>query len=111
VRSGRLRALGISTEKRSQVAPDLPTLSESGAPGYVMTSWYAFFGPAAMPKATIDRIHADIGRVAAEPDFQQRLVGEGAETDPMTLERFARFIRDESARWARVIRAGKITAN
>jgi tripartite-type tricarboxylate transporter receptor subunit TctC len=111
VKSGRLRALGISTAKRSPVVPDLPTLSESGAPGYVMTSWYAFFGPAAMPKATISRIHADIGRVAAEPEFQERLASEGAETDPMTLERFARFIRDESARWAKVIRAGNIVAN
>jgi tripartite-type tricarboxylate transporter receptor subunit TctC len=111
VKSGRLRALGISTAKRSPVVPDLPTLSETGAPGYVMTSWYAFFGPAAMPKATISRIHADIGRVAAEPDFQERLAGEGAETDPMTLEQFARFIRDESARWAKVIRAGNIVAN
>lgn len=111
VKSGRLRALGISTAKRSQVVPDLPTLSETGAPGFVMTSWYAFFGPAAMPKAIIDRLHTDIGRVAAEPDFQQRLGSEGAETDPMTLERFARFIRDESARWAKVIRAGNIVAN
>ena len=111
VKSGRLRALGISTAKRSPVVPDLPTLSETGAPGYVMTSWYAFFGPAAMPKATISRIHADIARVAAEPDFQERLAGEGAETDPMTLERFARFIRDESARWAKVIRAANIVAN
>jgi len=111
VKSGRLRALGISTAKRSPVIPDLPTLSETGAPGYVMTSWYAFFGPAAMPKATIGRIHADIARVAAEPDFQERLAGEGAETDPMTLERFARFIRDESARWGKVIRAANIVAN
>jgi tripartite-type tricarboxylate transporter receptor subunit TctC len=111
VKSGRLRALGISTAKRSPVVPDLPTLSESGAPGYVMTSWYAFFGPAAMPKATVSRIHADIARVAAEPDFQERLAGEGAETDPMTLERFARFTRDESARWAKVIRAANIVAN
>jgi tripartite-type tricarboxylate transporter receptor subunit TctC len=109
-KSGRLRALAISTAKRSQVAPELPTVAESGVPGYEMTSWYAFFGPAAMPKATIERIHADIGRIAAEPEFQERLLREGAETDPMTLERFARFIREQSARWAKVIRASNISA-
>jgi tripartite-type tricarboxylate transporter receptor subunit TctC len=76
-----------------------------------MTSWYAFFGPAAMPKATISQVHADIGRIAAEPDFKERLLREGAETDPMTLERFAQFIRDQSARWAKVIRAGNIVPN
>jgi tripartite-type tricarboxylate transporter receptor subunit TctC len=110
-KSGRLRALAISTAKRSQVAPELPTVAESGVPGYEMTSWYAFFGPAAMPKPTIERIHADIGRIAAEPDFQERLLREGAETDPMTLERFAQFIREQSARWAKVIRAANIVAN
>jgi tripartite-type tricarboxylate transporter receptor subunit TctC len=110
-KSGRLRALAISTAKRSQVAPELPTVAESGVPGYEMTSWYAFFGPAAMPKATIERIHTDIGRIAAEPEFQERLLREGAETDPMTLERFAQFIREQSARWAKVIRASNIVAN
>ena len=109
-KSGRLRALAISTAKRSQVAPELPTVAESGVPGYEMTSWYAFFGPAAMPKPIIDRIHTDIGRIAAEPEFQERLLREGAETDPMTLERFARFIREQSARWAKVIRTSNIAA-
>ncbi len=107
-KSGRLRALGISTAKRSQVAPELPTIAESGVPGYEMTSWYGFFGPAAMPKPIIERMHADIGRIAAEPEFQERLLREGAETDPMTLERFAQFIRSQSARWAKVIRASNI---
>src|SRR5688572_892457 len=110
-KSGRLRALAISTAKRSQVAPELPTVAESGVPGYEMTSWYAFFGPAAMPKATIDRIHTDIGRIAGEPEFQARLLREGAETDPMTLAGFAQFIREQSARWAKVIRAANIVAN
>jgi tripartite-type tricarboxylate transporter receptor subunit TctC len=110
-KSGRLRALAISTAKRSQVAPELPTVAESGVPGYEMTSWYAFFGPAAMPRATIERIHTDIGRVAADAEFQQRLLREGAETDPMTLERFAQFIREQSTRWGKVIRESKIAAN
>jgi tripartite-type tricarboxylate transporter receptor subunit TctC len=103
-KAGRVRALGVTTLKRTQVWPDLPTLAESGAPGYEMSSWYAFFGPSALPKDTVTRIHADIGRIAAQPEFQERLSGEGADYEAMTLERFAQFLRTESARWAKVIR-------
>jgi len=107
----RVRALAVSTAKRSQVAPELPTVAESGVPGFEVTSWYAFFGPAKMPKETIQRIHTDIGRISAEPEFHERLLREGGEPEPLSLERFAQFIRTDSARWAKVIRAGNITAN
>ena len=110
-KSGRLRALGVSTVKRSQAVPELPTIAESGVPGFEVTSWYAFFGPSKLPKEIVNRIHADIGRVAAEPEFHERLVREGGYPEPMTLENFAQFIRTDSARWAKVIRAGNITAN
>jgi tripartite-type tricarboxylate transporter receptor subunit TctC len=73
-----------------------------------MTSWYAFFGPSALPKDTIARLHADIGRIAAQPEFQERLLREGAEHEAMTNERFAQFMRTESARWAKVIRERNI---
>ena len=106
-----MRALAVSTAKRSQVAPELPTVAESGVPGFEVTSWYAFFGPAKMPKETIQRIHIDIGRISAEPEFHERLLREGGEPEPLSLERFAQFIRTDSARWAKVIRAGNITAN
>jgi len=109
-KAGRTRALGVSTAKRSQAWPELPTLAESGVPGFEMTSWYAFFGPAALPKDLIARIRADIGRVAAQPDFQERLLREGAEHEAMTNERFAQFIRTESARWGKVIRERDIRA-
>ena len=109
-KAGRVRALGVSTRKRTQAWPDLPTLAESGAPGFEMTSWYAFYGPAALPKDLVTRLHADIGRVAAQPEFQVRLANEGAEHEVMTLERFAQFMRVESARWAKVIRERSIRA-
>ena len=109
-KSGRARALGVSTSKRSQAWPDLPTLAESGAPGFEMTSWYGFFGPPALPRDLVTRIHADIGRVASQPEFQERLLREGAEHEAMTLERFAQFMRTESARWAKVIRDRDIRA-
>jgi tripartite-type tricarboxylate transporter receptor subunit TctC len=109
-KAGRVRALGVSTAERVRAWPDLPTLAESGVPGYEMTSWYAFFGPSTLPKDLITRLHADIGRIAAQPDFQERLLREGAEHEAMTLERFAQFIRAESARWAKVIRERNVRA-
>jgi tripartite-type tricarboxylate transporter receptor subunit TctC len=109
-RAGRVRALGVSTATRSPAWPELPTLAESGVPGYEMTSWYAFFGPSAMPKDTITRLHTDIGRIAAQPEFQERLLREGAEHEAMTNERFAQFIRVESARWEKVIRERNVRA-
>ena len=109
-KAGRVRALGVSTAKRSQAWPELPTLAESGVPGFEMTSWYAFFGPSALPKDTVARLHADIGRIAAQPEFQERLLREGAEHEAMTNERFAQFIRTESERWAKIIRERNVRA-
>jgi tripartite-type tricarboxylate transporter receptor subunit TctC len=109
-KAGRVRALGVSTAQRSPAWPDLPTLAESGVPGFEMTSWYAFFGPSTLPKDLVARLHADIGRIAAQPEFQERLLREGADHEAMTLERFAQFIRVESARWGKIIRERKISA-
>src|SRR5687767_10315127 len=67
-KAGRVRALGVSTKTRTQAWPELPTLAESGAPGFDVTSWYAFYGPPALPKDLVTRLHADIGRIAAQPD-------------------------------------------
>jgi tripartite-type tricarboxylate transporter receptor subunit TctC len=109
-KAGRVRAIAVSTAKRSQVWPDLPTLAESGVPDFEMTSWYAFFGPSTLPMDTVTRIHAEIGRIAAQPEFQERLLREGAEHEAMTNERFAQFIRVESARWEKVIRERNVRA-
>jgi tripartite-type tricarboxylate transporter receptor subunit TctC len=109
-KAGRVRALAVSTAQRTQAWPELPTIAESGAPGFEMSSWYAFYGPSALPKDVVTRLHTDIGRVAAQPDFQGRLASEGAEHEAMTLERFGQFIRTESARWAKVIRERNIRA-
>jgi tripartite-type tricarboxylate transporter receptor subunit TctC len=109
-KAGRVRALGVSTTKRTQAWPELPTIAESGVPGFNVTSWYAFYGPSALPKELVTRLHADIGRIAAQPEFQERLASEGAEHEAMTLERFAQFMRAESARWGKVIRDRNIRA-
>jgi tripartite-type tricarboxylate transporter receptor subunit TctC len=109
-KAGRVRAIGVSTTKRTQAWPELPTLAESGAPGFNMTSWYAFYGPSALPKELVTRLHTDIGRVAAQPDFQGRLANEGAEHEVMSLDRVTEFQRAESARWGKVIRERNIRA-
>src|SRR5688572_3766132 len=109
-KAGRARALAVSTLNRTPAWPELPTLSESGVPGFEMSNWYAFFGPSALPRDVVTRLHTDIGRIAAQPEFQERLLREGAEHEAMTNERFAQFMRTESARWAKVIRERNIRA-
>ena len=108
IRSGRLRALAISTPKRSPALPEIPTVAEAGVPGYQVTSWYGFFGPAGMPADTVNKIHADVMRVLALPDVRERITAEGGEPGNLTVAQFATFIRTESAQWAKVIRAAGI---
>jgi tripartite-type tricarboxylate transporter receptor subunit TctC len=108
IRAGRLRALAISTPRRSPAMPDVPTVAEAGVPGYQVTSWYGFFGPAGMPAEIVGKIHGDVMRVLAMPDARARIAAEGGEPGNMTVAQFAAFIRAESAQWAKVIRAAGI---
>ena len=108
VRAGRLRALAVSTPKRSAALPEIPTVAEAGVPGYEMTTWYGFFGPAAMPASAIDRIHADVSRLLGQADVRARLLAEGGEPGSLTIEQFAAFTRAEYAKWGKVIRAAGI---
>lgn len=108
IRSGRLRALAISTPRRSPALPDVPTIAEAGVPGYQVTSWYGFFGPAGMPAEIVGKIHGDVMRVLAMTDTRARIAAEGGEPGNMTVAQFAAFIRAESAQWAKVIRAAGI---
>lgn len=108
IRSQRLRALAISTPRRSPTLPDLPTVAEAGVPGYQVTSWYGLFGAGGTPASIVERIHGDVMRVLAMPDTRTRIAAEGGEPANMTVAQFAAFIREESARWAKVIRAAGI---
>ena len=108
VRAGRLRPLAISTPKRSAALPEIPTVAESGVPGYEVTTWYGFFGPAAMPADIVNRIHADVSRLLGQADVRDRLVAEGGEPGRLTVEQFAAFTRAEYAKWGKVIRAAGI---
>jgi len=105
VRGGRLRALGVATAKRIALLPDLPTIAESGVPGYEATQWYGVLAPAATPKEIVARINADIVRSLKRPDTAEKMSGEGAEPVGSAPGEFADFIRNEIPRWAKVIKA------
>jgi len=104
VKAGKLRALAVSSKQRSGQLPDVPTVDESGLPGFEVSSWYGVFGPAAVPKQVIARINADMVAILGSADMKEKLAPLGAESAPGTPEAFARFVRDEIEKWAKVVR-------
>ena len=108
--SGKLRALGVTTLRRSPGAPDMPTLDEQGLKGFDVNSWGAIFVPAKTPKPAIDTLHQSLSAVMNSDDMRNTLIKQGM--DPLLLgpAELGALIRDESARWARVIKAAGIRA-
>jgi tripartite-type tricarboxylate transporter receptor subunit TctC len=103
VSAGRLRALAVSTAMRSQSAPEVPTVAESGYPGFEYSNWNALFAPAGTPAAVIARLNGVIVRILKEPAVMQRLRGLGAEPAPGTPAELGRYMRTDHERWKRVI--------
>ena len=110
VRSGRTRALGVSTAKRSPQFPDVPTIGET-VPGYEVTVWYGVCGPGGMAQPLVERINADLVKAVTSPETQKRLSDVGIEPAPGTPEQFSAFARGEHAKWAKVIKDAGITAD
>jgi tripartite-type tricarboxylate transporter receptor subunit TctC len=109
VRGGRLKALAVSTASRIAASwPDLPTIAESGLPGYDAYTWTALYAPAGTPEAVVVRLNAEVGRILAAPRFREALEAQGAVPGGGTPEDLARFTAAEIAKWAEVIRAGNI---
>jgi tripartite-type tricarboxylate transporter receptor subunit TctC len=104
VRSGAVRALAVTGAKRSAALPDVPTVAESGLPGYEVSAWFGVFGPAGLPQPVVDRLNAEIARALAAPDLQQRLASQGAETLAGSPDQFAAYLKGEVAKWAKVVR-------
>lgn len=105
IRSGRLRGLAVTTPQRAPAAPDIPTVSESGLPGFEATEWFGVIGPGKMPKETIERINGDLGRVVKMADIQERLINEGAvPAGNMTPEQFAAHVKAEITKWGKAIK-------
>lgn len=111
VRQGKARAIAVTSLKRMPETPDLPTVAESGVPGYEWVFWYGLLAPAGTPRAIIDRIHTDVAAVLAQADVQQRFRSLGTEAVSSTPEAFARLIATEVASFTRLARAGNIRAD
>jgi len=104
IKSGRLRALGVTSAKRASRASDIPTIAEAGVPGYEAVQWYGVLAPAGTPRPIITRLHAEAVRVLQQPDIRERFLSDGAEAVGSSPEEFAAFIRAETAKWAKVIK-------
>jgi len=104
VKSGELRAIGVTSATRSAAAPNIPTIAESGLPGFETTSWFALLAPAGLPKEVLARINAETLRVMALPDVREKLAALGLDLAPGTPEALASHIQAETTKWARVVK-------
>jgi tripartite-type tricarboxylate transporter receptor subunit TctC len=111
VESGRLKALAVTTAKRSSVFPNVPTVAEAGIPGYELSGWYAVFVPAKTPKPVVDRLHAELVKALGQANVRARFAQIGAEPVGSTPQELASTLKTETARWARVVRERNITAD
>ena len=109
VKGGRLRALAVTTARRSKVLPDLPTIAESGVPAYENSTWHGWLAPAGTPQAVVNRLNAELVKAAKAPDISEKLAADGGEGVGSTPEQFGQLIATETARWGRVIKEAGIT--
>jgi tripartite-type tricarboxylate transporter receptor subunit TctC len=102
--AGKVRALAISGARRSAALPDVPTMIESGLPGFEATSWYCVVAPAGTPKPIVDKLNAEIVKALNTPEMRQRLADDGAEVESSTPAELARFVHAEIAKWAKAVK-------
>ncbi len=107
-RAGKLRAIAVTGEKRSAGSPEIPTVAESGVPGFNVTAWYGVSAPAKTPPAIIDRLNSEFMRALKSPDLHERLVSQGVDPVGNTPEQYTAFMQGEIPKWAKVIAAAKI---
>jgi tripartite-type tricarboxylate transporter receptor subunit TctC len=108
VKSGRLRALAVTSARRSLTGPDVPTIAESGIPDYVVDSWYGALAPAKTPAAAIAKLNAAFAKVLDNPQVKEKLLAQGAEAAPSSPAEFDRRIKEELAKWDVVIKSANI---
>jgi tripartite-type tricarboxylate transporter receptor subunit TctC len=107
IKAGKLRALGVTSEKRSSAVPDVPAIAET-LPGFGIVSWQAIFAPAGVPQPVVDRLSAELIKAVKDPDTTAKLVAQGIEPGGMTPAELGAFQKSEVEKWARVIKAGNI---
>jgi len=106
IRSGKLKALAVTSRARSDLLPELPTLDSSGVPGYEVNTWFGFVGPANLPAPVVQRLHAEIGKILARPELRRKLAEQGFELAPVTPpEEFGKLVRDDLAKWVPLVKA------
>ena len=108
VNAGALKALAVTTIKRSALLPQLPTMDEAGVKGFDITSWQGYLGPANMPKDIVTKLNAEIRKVIERPDMQKELAGRGMEAFSGTPESFDKFLKEQLVVWEKLIREAKI---
>jgi tripartite-type tricarboxylate transporter receptor subunit TctC len=110
VKAGKISAIAVGGPKRSPVAPDIPTVAESGYPDFDVDFWYGLLAPAATPREIIAKLNQDITQILNMPEMRETLSSQGLQPVTGTPEQFGALIKDDLARWANVIRAAGITA-
>ncbi|MCD0504407.1 Bug family tripartite tricarboxylate transporter substrate binding protein [Bordetella petrii] len=111
IKAGALRALAVTSPRRSPALPDLPTMAESGLPGFQAISWHGIVAPAGTPANVVDTLNAAFSKALAAPEVRQRLMEEGAEAASVSKGEFGAFIQQEIASWAKAVQASGATAN
>ena len=111
VKAGKLKSIAVLGPSRSTALPEVPTVAESGLPGFEVNNWVGVFAPAGTPLAVVGRLNAEILRIMRMPEVQARLAGEGMRFVPMTVEQFAVFSKAEVAHWAPVVKASGARAD
>jgi tripartite-type tricarboxylate transporter receptor subunit TctC len=105
IKSGRLKALAVTSRTRSPALPDVPTIEEAaGLKGFDASSWFGLFAPAGTPRTVVDKIQADVAKALAQPAVRERFVAQGADPGGNTPDQFAAFIRAETDKWTRVVK-------
>lgn len=110
-KSGRLRALAVTTARRTSAAPDIPTVAEAGVAGYEMSQWYGLLAPAGTPAPIIERLNAEVGKALKHPESRSRLQAEGAEPVGSSPQEFGAFFKSEIAKWTRIVQKAGIRAD
>jgi len=105
IKTNRLRALAVADKKRSAVMPELPTMTEAGFPGVETGTWYGILGPANMPRPVVDTIFGAVRKTVAQPDIKARLDGQGVDIVALAPREFDQFLRDEIAKWSKIVKA------
>jgi tripartite-type tricarboxylate transporter receptor subunit TctC len=111
IESGKLRALAVTTTKRSSLFPNVPTMAEAGLKGYELSGWYAVFVPAKTPKPIVDRLNSELLKALKQPDVRQRFASIGAEVVGSSPDELAKYVKSETIRWAKVVRDRNITSD